>query len=144
MFEVHCGDDFHFSGQAYTCSLYIETESGCFPSDDWIDFPQAVLDWWIQELKSVMLGSERYTYVFRFMDGPYSVYCEKEKEQLLLSFFRYDTKVCPDRWTSIREMRAGILSALKTLLSRLYLNGYAECVSAVSEMIKDLQTVSAS
>lgn len=141
MFKLHCGDDFLLSGPTYMCILYIETENACFPSDDWTDFPQTVLDWWIKELKSVWIGPERRTYVFRFMDGPYSVHCNKERDQLRLSYYRDDTKVLPDSLTRMEEMKSGIQSALETLLRRLYLEGHEECISAVAGMIKDLQVV---
>ena len=63
MFSLICGNDLLFSDHSYTAAFYVETENGCFPSPDWTDFPQTVLEWWSGELKSVNTGSDRSVYI---------------------------------------------------------------------------------
>lgn len=139
MFSLICGDDLLFSDHSYTAAFYVETENGCFPSPDWTDFPQTVLEWWSGELKSVNTGSDRYTYKFCFMDGPYTILCRKNDDRLTLSFLRNTAKTLPDCETSVPEMECAIRAAMETLKRRLYLAGRTEYIPPLDRIAVDLR-----
>ena len=58
MLRIHCGGDFLFTESGYMGTLIVETDLGCFPSEDWTDNPEIVLGWWVDALKSVFIGHE--------------------------------------------------------------------------------------
>ena len=138
MFILHCGDDLAFSAHSYTAAFFAKTENGCFPAAGWTDFPQTVLEWWKNEIKSVSTGSDRYTYRFGFMDGPYTILCRKTGGKLTLSFLRDTVRTLPDCETSVPEMVSAIRSATETLKRRLYLAGRPEYIPPLDGILRDL------
>ena len=142
MLKIHCGGDFLFTDSGYTGTLYLETDRGCFPSEDWTDFPEIVLGWWVEAVKSVFIGSVGRTYVFPFMDGPYAIRCRKGSEKLTLSFVRESTVVMPECEMTLDAFSAVIRTAMEALNRQLYLAGRADRIEPIREYLKQLDAYS--
>ena len=138
MLKIHCGGDFLFTDSGYTGTLFIETDMGCFPSEDWTDFPEIVLRWWTDAVKSVFIGHEGRAYKFLFMDGPYAIRCRKESDNLTLRFERDNTVVLSDCKTTLDEFSTAIRNAMKTLIRQLYLAGQTDKIEPIRGYLKQL------
>ena len=138
MLRIHCGGDFLFTDSGYTSTLFAETDSGCFPSEDWTDFPEIVLGWWADALKSVYIGADGRTCTFHFMDGPYAIRCLKERDHLTLRFEREHTAILPDCKTTLDSFSTAIRKAMESLIRQLYLVGRTDKTEPIREYLKQL------
>ena len=138
MLRIHCGGDFLFTGSGYTGTLFVETDMGCFPSEGWTDYPEIVLGWWVDALKSVFIGHEGRTYTFLFMDGPYAIRCIKESGHLTLRFERENTIILPDYETTLDSFSTAVRKAMETLIRQLYLAGQTDRIEPIRGYLKQL------
>ena len=123
-FAIQCIGNFDFGESAYTSGIYVQTPDGAFPSKDWTDFTETVLDWWVTECKSIYLGADR-KYCLRFMDGPFSILCSKKGWELTLSFLRYQAKMLPDCAVTLKDFARTLDRAIETQIRQLYLAGHS-------------------
>lgn len=138
MLRIHCGGDFLFTDSGYTGTLFVETNMGCFPSERWTDFPEIVLGWWSDVLKSVFIGREGRIYTFLFMDGPYAIQCLKESDHLTLRFKREKTIILPDYETTFDTFSTAIRKAMESLIRQLYLAGQTDRIEPIRGYLKQL------
>ncbi|MBR6029599.1 MAG: hypothetical protein IKP40_11005 [Clostridia bacterium] len=138
MLTIHCGGGFLFTDSSYTGTLFVQTDSGCFPSEGWTDYPEIVLGWWLDTLKSVLIGREGRTYTFLFMDGPYAIRCLKESDHLTLRFERENTAVLPACKTTLDAFSAAIRNAMETLIRQLYLAAQTDRIESIRGYLKQL------
>lgn len=138
MLRIHCGGDFLFTESGYMGTLIVETDHGCFPSEDWTDNPEIVLGWWVDALKSVFIGNEGRTYTFLFMDGPYAILCRKESDHLTLRFEREKRIILPDCKTTLDSFSMAIRKAMESLIRQLYLVGRTDKTEPIREYLKQL------
>lgn len=139
LLKIHCGGDFLFTDSGYTGTLFAETEVGCFPSEDWTDFPEIVLGWWADALKSVYIGADGRTCTFPFMDGPYAIRCLKERDHLTLRFEREHTAILPACTTTLDAFSAAIQNAMEALIRQLYLAGHVDRMEPIRGYLKQLE-----
>ncbi len=141
MLRIHCGGDFLFTESGYTGTLFVETDMGCFPSEGWTDYPEIVLGWWGDALKSVFIGREGRSYTFLFMDGPYAVRCLKESDHLELRFEKENTTILPACETTLDAIYTAIRNAMETLIRQLYLAGQTDRMEPIRVYLKQLDAL---
>ena len=140
MLKIHCGDDLLFTGSGYTGTLFVETDMGCFPSENWTDFPETVLGWWVDAIKSMIIGRDGSTNTFLFMDGPYAIRCRKKRGILILSFERENTVALPDCETTLDTFCKAVRNAMESLIRKLYLCGRNDKTAPIRGYLKQLDS----
>jgi hypothetical protein len=79
--EVHVAPDAFVKRRLVSGPIWLEMAGESFPSEGWIDFPVAILGFWLSNLNPVILAQSR-TCECPFMDGPYELEIEVRDDQL--------------------------------------------------------------
>lgn len=79
--EVHIAPDAFVKRRLVSGPIWLEMAGESFPSKGWIDFPVAILGFWLSNLNPVILAQSR-TCECPFMDGPYEFDIEVRGDRL--------------------------------------------------------------
>lgn len=83
------GGSLQFGNQTYG-RIWVELDGAAFPDDEWIDFPVVIVGWWLQNIRTLILGNVSECRC-RFMDGPYYFEVSKHSEEELLIILVHDS-----------------------------------------------------
>ena len=70
-------------GHNITGDIWIEFLDFQFPSNNWSDFPEIILGWWLEALFKLWSGKKAHAGC-SFMDGPYSYKVTRENNRYVL------------------------------------------------------------
>ena len=87
MFRIYCPADFDYAHivRDAGATLYAEADGVPFPSREWRDLPISVLTMWCEELRR-SAGSASAAFSLCFMDGPYCIECQKDRDRVSMQF----------------------------------------------------------
>lgn len=110
-----------------------------FPDDRWNDFVLVLACWWLSSVKQ--LDGSDCSAVFRFMDGPFSVECERTGTEVHGRFLdERRGRIIVSNWTqSYGSLREQIVSMARSVL--LYCDGNQVSGRDVDELRSVLRTM---
>lgn len=110
---------------SFTGWLYFELDNEVyFPEEEWDDFINIVLNWWIEGFLS-FVNSKSDFFEIDFMDGPYSMKIVKKSNiDIELSCFRNDKEVQDKYYTSIESFLDNLILITKDILNFYYKENY--------------------
>jgi hypothetical protein len=78
------------SNGSITGNIYIQIHSMFFPEAKWNDFVIIIINWWLDEINSIVAANNKPTKgIFHFMDGPFYFILNREEH--------YTELVCVER-----------------------------------------------
>ena len=88
MFSICYLEDFDYSKESTNIysTFYVDIDGTAFPDDQWTDFPFAVLKMWCENLISNVVNIQSSEFTLFFMDGPYSIDCKKDQNEIVIQF----------------------------------------------------------
>ncbi|MDQ2088183.1 hypothetical protein RBH29_17305 [Herbivorax sp. ANBcel31] len=88
MFSIKYLDDFEYSkiSKNIYSTFYVECKEVAYPDNQWTDFPVAVLSMWCENIISKSNISIYNKFELFFMDGPFSIECERNADKLIMKF----------------------------------------------------------
>lgn len=141
MFEIISDSDFFFDRDRhlFTCTFYCKTDNGSFPDEEWTDFAQNVLEWWVDEILRVY-GRRESKFKLFFEDGPYWIDGELKSSIIKLHFNSTKCKAVqlPAVTISFDEFVMQVRKAIRRVESSLYLNGFDEAAIQMGKLEKKL------
>lgn len=126
MFRIYCPADFDYAHivRDAGATLYAEADGVPFPSREWRDLPISVLTMWCEELRR-SAGSASAAFSLCFMDGPYCIECQKDRDRVSMQFTE-DEKPLFFCVLPFDELKTAVYAAAAELLSALDRHGAAK------------------
>jgi len=105
------------NGKGCTGIVVWNTDGEYFPDERWNDFVLVLACWWLSSLNQ--LESSEGTTVFQFMDGPFSIECDRIGSEVQGKFIdgRKNRKVVSNWTLSVGGLKEEVVAFSKSVLA---------------------------